>query len=139
MAMYITEDDIEIAVLDKLSHPDFGYDIIKCDPEPSKREDLNDGTGRSSKKECVLPCILRKSLVKINPHIPEDIIDDVVKTLTRDYTGTDIVATNYDLYNKIRNQIKVKVCRNGRDDFDFVKLVDFDTPANNTFTAVSQM
>lgn len=139
MAKYITEDDIEMAVLDKLSHPDFGYDIIKCDPDPNKREDLCDGTGRSSKKDCVLPCVLKASLVKINPHISESIIDDVVKTLTRDFTGTDIVATNYDLYNKIRNQIKVKVRRNGRDDFDFVKLVDFDTAENNTFTAVSQM
>lgn len=139
MAKYITEDDIEIAVLDRLSHPDFGYDIVKCDADPSKRENLDDGTGRSSKKECVLPCILKASLVKINPHIPESIIDDVVKTLTRDFTGTDMVATNYDLYNKIRNQIKVKVRRNGWDDFDFVKLVDFDTPTNNTFTAVSQM
>lgn len=139
MAKYITEDDIETAVLDKLSLPDYGYDIIKCNPNPNKREDLHDGTGRSSKKECVLPCILKKSLMKINPHIPERIIDDVLKALTRDFTGTDIVATNYDLYNKIRNQIKVKVRRNGRDDFDFVKLVDFDTPENNTFTAVSQM
>ena len=139
MAKYITEDDIEIAVLDRLSHPDFGYDIVKCDADPSKRENLDDGTGRSSKKECVLPCILKASLVKINPQIPESIIDDVTKTLIRDFTGTDIVATNYDLYGKIRNQIKVKVRRNGRDDFDFVKLVDFDTPTNNTFTAVSQM
>lgn len=139
MAKYITEDNIEIAVLDRLSHPDFGYDIIKCDADPSKRENLDDGTGRSSKKECVLPCVLKASLVKINPHIPESIIDDVAKTLIRDFTGTDIVATNYDLYGKIRNQIKVKVRRNGRDDFDFVKLVDFDTPTNNTFTAVSQM
>lgn len=139
MAKYITEDDIEIAVLDKLSQPEFGYDIIKCNADPSKREDLNDGTGRSSKKECVLPCVLKESLVKINPNIPEEIINDVVKTLARDFTGTDIVATNYDLYNKIRNQIKVKVRRNGKDDFDFVKLVDFDTPSNNNFTAVSQM
>ena len=139
MAKYITEDDIERAVLDKLSHPDFGYDIVMCDPDPNKREDLNDGTGRSSKKECVLPCVLKDSLVRLNPHIPESVIDEVFKTLTRDFTGTDIIATNYDLYNKIRNQIKVKVRRNGRDDFDFVKLVDFDTPGNNTFTAVSQM
>lgn len=139
MAKYITEDDIEIAVLDKLSHPDFGYDIIKCDADPSKREDLNDGTGRSSKKECVLPRILKDSLIKLNPNIPEEIINDVLKTLVKDFTGTDIVATNYDLYNKIRNQIKVKVRRNGKDDFDFVKLIDFDTPSNNNFTAVSQM
>ena len=132
MAKYITEDDIEMAVLDKLSHSDFGYDIIKCNPDPNKREDLNDGTGRSAKRESVLPCILKESLVRINPHIPEEIINDVVKSLTRDFTGTDIFNTNYDTYNKIRNQIKVKVRRKGRDDFDFVKLVDFDTPENNT-------
>ena len=58
MRNFISEDEIEVAVLQKLSHPDFGYDIINCDPSPDKREDLNDGTGRSSKKECVLPCIL---------------------------------------------------------------------------------
>ena len=139
MAKYITEDDIEIAVLDRLSLPEFGYDIIKCDADPSRREDLNDGTGRSSKRECVLPRILKDSLVKLNPTIPEEILNDVIKTLVKDFTGTDITATNYDLYNKIRNQIKVKVRRNGKDDFDFVKLIDFDAPTNNNFTAVSQM
>ena len=139
MAKFISEDDIELAVLDKLSQPDFEYDIVKCDADPNKREDLNDGTGRSSKKECVLPRILKESLIKLNPHIPTEIINEVFKSLVRDFTGTDIVATNYELYNKIRNQIKVKVRRNGKDDFDFVKLVDFDNPSNNNFTAVSQM
>lgn len=139
MANYITEDDIEVAVLDKLSQPEFGYNLIACDPTLKGRDSLNDGTGRTSKKLCVLPDILRESLIKINPHISEAVIDDVIKTLNRDFTGTDILATNYDLYNKIRNQIKVKVRRNGRDDFDFVKLIDFDNPENNNFTAVSQM
>lgn len=82
---------------------------------------------------------MKSSLLRLNPQIPEEVINDVVKSLVRDYTGTDIVATNYDLYNKIRNQIQVKVKRNGKEDFDFVKLVDFDNPQNNTFTAVSQM
>lgn len=139
MANFISEDDIEMAVLGKLSKVEFGYDILKCDPDPNKRENLNDGTGRSSKKECVLPCVLKSSLLRLNPQIPEEVINDVMKSLVKDYAGTDIVATNYDLYNKIRNQIQVKVKRNGKEDFDFVKLVDFDNPANNTFTAVSQM
>ena len=139
MHSFISEDDIERAVLSKLSKTEFGYDILKCDPDPNKRENLNDGTERSSKKECVLPCVLKSSLLRLNPQIPEEVINDVMKSLVRDYTGTDIVATNYDLYNKIRNQIQVKVKRNGKEDFDFVKLVDFDNPQNNTFTAVSQM
>lgn len=139
MPNFISEDDIERAVLGKLSKSEFGYDILKCDPDPNKRENLNDGTERSSKKECVLPCVLKSSLLRLNPQIPEEVINDVMKSLVKDYTGTDIIATNYDLYNKIRNQIQIKVKRNGKEDFDFVKLVDFDNPQNNTFTAVSQM
>ena len=49
MAKIISEDDIELDVLDKLSQPDIGYDIIKCDADPNERQDMNDGTGRSSK------------------------------------------------------------------------------------------
>lgn len=139
MHSFISEDDIERAVLGKLSKTEFGYDILKCDPDPNKRENLDDGSGRSSKKECVLPCVLKSSLLRLNPQIPEEVINDVMKSLVKDYTGTDIVATNYDLYNKIRNQVQVKVKRNGKENFDFVKLIDFDNPQNNTFTAVSQM
>ncbi len=83
--------------------------------------------------------MLKTSLVRINPHIPENIIEEVVQKLRRDYTGTDMVATNYELYNKIRNGIKVTLRRNGKEDFDFMQLVDFNNPQNNTFTAVSQM
>ncbi|MBR5861731.1 MAG: type I restriction endonuclease subunit R [Bacteroidales bacterium] len=139
MAQLIYEDDIEQAVMKRLALPEFGYEMLFCDPDPSKREDLNDGTGRSSKKECVLPVVLKASLRRINPQIPESIIDDVVRKMRRDYSGTDMVATNYELYGKIRNGIKVNLRRNGKDDFDFVRLVDFDNPGNNTFTAVSQM
>lgn len=79
------------------------------------------------------------SLKRINPTISEDKIKEIVKTLRQDYTGTDIVDTNYKLYRQIRNNIKITVRRNGKEDFDFVKLIDFEHPKNNTFTAVSQM
>ena len=139
MRNFISEDDIEQAILSELKEEPYKYDIIICDADPSKRDDLNDGTGRDSKKECVLPAVLEKSLKKINPNIAPEHIDRIVKTLRQDYTGTDIVATNYKLYQQIRNNIKITVRRNGKEDFDFVKLVDFDHPENNTFTAVSQM
>ncbi len=139
MRNFISEDDIEQAILQKLGSEPFGYDIIRCDSDPSKRDDINDGTGRASKKECVLPDIMLKSLQKINPDISDEQLKQIVKDLRRDFTGTDIVATNYKLYNQIRNGIKITVRKNGKEDFDFVKLIDFDEPTNNTFTAVSQM
>lgn len=139
MRNFISENDIEQAILDKLRAKPFEYDIIVCDADPSKREVLPDGTGRASKKECVLPDILLRSLKQINSTIEDKYIEQVVKDLRRDFTGTDMTATNYKLYQQLRNGIKITVRRNGKEDFDFVKLIDFDRPENNTFTAVSQM
>lgn len=139
MRNFISEDDIEQAILAKLKDEPFCYDIIRCDPSPDKRDDLSDGTGRTSKKQCVLPVVLEQSLQRINPNIELSYLQKIAKDLSRDYSGTDIVQTNYRLYQQIRNGIKIDVKRNGKADFDFVKLVDFDNPENNTFTAVSQM
>lgn len=139
MRNFISEDDIEQAILGKLKDAPFKYDIIVCDADPSKRDDLNDGTMRSSKKECVLPVVLEHSLKRINPGIGEEYIEHIAKELRKDFTGTDIVATNFKLYQQIRNGIKITVQKNGKEDFDFVKLIDFNEPGNNTFTAVSQM
>ena len=139
MGNFITEDDIEQAILAKLQAPPFAYNILRCPASPDMRDDLQDGTGRSSKKECILPEIMLDSLKRINPAIDSQYIESIVKQLRRDFTGTDMVDTNYKLYRQLRNNIKITVRRNGREDFDFVKLLDFEHPENNTFTAVSQM
>lgn len=139
MKNFISEDDIEQAILAKLKEEPFKYDIICSDPNPDKRDDLNDGTGRTTKKQCVLPVVLEKSLQKINPDVELSYLQRIAKDLSRDFTGTDMVQTNYKLYQQIRNGIKIDVKKNGKPDFDIVKLVDFDNPENNTFTVVSQM
>ena len=80
MRNFISDDDIEQAILAKLKVEPFKYDdIIVCDADPSKRDDLNDGTGRTSKRECVLPDIMLSALKRINPTIPEDKIKEIVK------------------------------------------------------------
>ena len=70
MRNFISEDDIEQAILQKLEGDPFQYGILRCDPTPNKRELLPDGTGRSNKKECVLPQILRQALSRLNLGIP---------------------------------------------------------------------
>ena len=95
MPNFISEDDIEQSILDRLKKEPFYYDIIICDSDPSKRDDLNDGTGRSSKRECVLPYVMLESLKKINPAISESKLEELVQEYKKDYSGTDIVATNY--------------------------------------------
>lgn len=139
MPNFISEDDIEQSILDRLKKDPYYYDIIICDSDPSKRDDLNDGTGRSSKRECVLPYVMLESLKKINPAISESKLEELVQEYKKDYSGTDIVATNYNLYQMLRNNKKIDVIKNGKKDFEFVKFIDFENIENNKFTAVSQM
>ncbi len=137
---YISEDNIEQSFLEKLKEENLGYNTLRLDPSPDKRETLPDGTGRSDKKECVLPDILWSSLKKINPDIDAETLKGVFETIKRDYTENDIEQVNYDFYHKIRDGIKITFTNSkGVEDFKFVKLIDFDNPKNNDFTAVSQM
>lgn len=55
MRNFISEADIEQAILQKLEAEPFKYGVLRCDASPDKREALPDGTGRSSKKEYMLP------------------------------------------------------------------------------------
>lgn len=137
---FMSEDDIEQSILDKLEEEHLGYDILRLDPSPEKMDVLPDGTGRTDKKECVLPDILWSALKRLNPTVKEDYLKEVFNSLKSDYTDTDINQTNYDLYKKVRDGIKfVFTNSNGAEDFFFIKLVDFENSDNNTFTAVSQM
>lgn len=139
MPNLITEDNIEQAILTKLKVDPFNYEIIICDIDPNKREDLNDGTGRTDKKQCILPKVIKESLYRINPSIEKDKLDSFAYELSKDFSGSDITETNYKNYKLVRDGKKIEVRRNGRDDFDFIKLIDYNNPENNTFTAVSQM
>ena len=96
-------------------------------------------TGRANSSECILPEIFMSSLKRINPQIGEDLLKDVARDFRRDFTGTDMIDTNYRLYNLIRDGVKVKVNRNGREDFDIVRIIDFKEPRNNDFYCVNQM
>lgn len=139
MKSFISEDDIEQAILAKLEAEPFCYNVLRCDPSPERMENLGDGTGRTSKKQCVLPQVLRESLTKLNPEIPAEKLDELAKEMSRDYSGADSVATNYNLYKKIRDGVRVSFNKNGKSDFGNVSFIDFENPENNTFTAVSQM
>ena len=67
MANYITEDDIEQSLLQILEGGEFKYNIIRCNANPQTKENLNDGTFRTLKKQCVLPQDLKNALYKSIP------------------------------------------------------------------------
>ena len=84
MANYITEDDIEVSLINILKSDELNYDFIQCDSNPNLKEQP-DATNRTSKKQCVLPEIVKKSLYKINPNIPTENIDSVIREPTHHF------------------------------------------------------
>lgn len=138
MKAFITEDDIELGlmeVLEKTHH----YSIIHCDPSPDAKDSLFDGTGRTDKTQCYLPEIMKESLLAINPGVDASLIDKAINTIIQPATETTIIDKNYTIYKAIREGLTYSYRKDGKDDFTTVKLIDFDNPDKNTFTAVNQM
>ena len=138
MKSFISEDDIEQAICNRLSQPEYGWKRIECDARVEAQNEVST-TGRANPSECILPDILLASLKRLNPQIEETVLQNIVHDLRKDFTGTDMVDTNYSLYQKIRNGIKVPIRKNGKEDFDIVKLIDFDAILLNDFHCVNQM
>lgn len=138
MAAFISEDQIERSICNRLSKPEFGWERIECDPSVAAKDDVSK-TGRANSSECILPGVFLESLKRINPQIDTEILEGIVRDFRKDYTATDMVDTNYKFYHQIRNGIKVKTKKNGKEDFDIVKIMDFDKVDNNSFHCVNQM
>lgn len=134
----ISEDDIEQALIARLCTPDFGFETLNC--YTPQKESLPDKSGRSDKREVALKDRLREALVRLNPTLPETAIRTARDILTESRIAMSPVAANQEVYELIRNGVQVSF-RNaeGRDEHALVKVIDFDSPANNDLLAVTQL
>jgi len=65
MPNFLSEDDIEQAMVQRLQHL-YGYDALDCytrDPA-----DVNDGSGRNDKREVIFYDRLKQAAVRLNPY-----------------------------------------------------------------------
>ena len=138
MSSLVSEDAIEQAICNRLSQPEFGWKRIECDASVEKQDEVGK-TGRRNVSECILPEIFRQALIRINPNVDKTIIDNIVADYRRDFSSQDMVDVNYRLYNQLRNGIKVDTRKAHGDDFEIVKLIDYDNVDNNDFHCVNQM
>ena len=102
---FISEDDIEQSILKLFEQEKLDYNILKLDASPEKMEVLPDGTGRSDKKECVLPEILWNSLKKLNPGVKEAYLKQVYDSLINTEGMNDLI----DVFTNIVTLFEYKV------------------------------
>lgn len=100
---------------------------------------LPDGTGRKDKKQVVLPDVMLESLCRINPDIPEQTVRTVVDELCHTPVSGDLMLTNYQNYQKIRNGITVEYNKDGKKTSNILRLLSYNDALSNTFTVASQM
>ena len=79
MAKILTEDDIEKGLVSFLTGAGWGYREINA--MTADRAALPDGTERTDKKLCVLPEVLRESLKRLNPSVPDGKLSEIAAEL----------------------------------------------------------
>lgn len=137
MPNYISEDQIEYAATTLLKDR-FGYRTLKCFTQDA--DNLNDRSNRATKQEVVFLDILKKYAVKLNPAVPETVIDDALSRLTRSRYAMSPILANKEVYGLIRDGIPVEYENNaGRTEHGTIRVIDFAHPESNDFLAVTQL
>jgi type I restriction enzyme R subunit len=99
----------------------------------------NGTLGRETSSEVVLVARLRPVLKSLNPDLPADALDLAILELTRDRSLMGPVHANREIYKLLKDGVEVAYRdQKGAEIVAKVKVIDWDTPANNDFFLASQ-
>ena len=96
--------------------------------------------GRENRGEVVLVSKLRAAIVKLNPGLPVEAIDQAIEEITRDRSAMSLVNANREIYQLLKDGVNVKLPAAGKNDetTETVKIIDWDNSENNDFFLASQ-
>lgn len=131
MANYISEDQIEKAIVEVFTH-NLGYRHINCME--------NDTTGRQAETDVVIKPLLRRKLAELNRGLPESAIDQAFEQLCQTRLDKSEFGANKEIAGLIKNGIQLEINNaKGRKETVNVKVVDFNEPTKNDYLVVSQL
>jgi type I restriction enzyme R subunit len=131
------EADVEQAALDL-----FGSMGWECANVYDETLGEHGTLGRETKGDVVLVRRLRAALVKLNPGISADAIDQAVDELTRDRSALGLAQANRDVYRLLKGGVKVRVpgAEEGDDERDVtVHVIDWNDPSKNDYFVAQQL
>lgn len=142
---FISEDDIEQALLQRLQHL-CGFDALNC--FTAQPDDLNDGSGRTEKREVILADRLRAALERLNPQAPTHAVDQALAELLLPRTAMSLVAANRQMDALLRDGVPVTYKpqagpQAGQTVTERLRVIDFDAPepqdGRNHYLVVTQL
>jgi type I restriction enzyme R subunit len=127
----ITEDQLEQLCLEWFQSIGYdyicGYDIAPGEPDAE----------RSDYRQIILHDRLLSCLQTINPQIPLATLEQVASQLAKPETPI-LIKNNRAFHQLLLEGVKVEFKENGKDNTDYVQLVDFSQVSNNQFLVVNQ-
>ncbi len=96
--------------------------------------------GRDQLKDVVLRDRLKTKLTQLNSHLTEENIDYAVQELCKSRATLTPVLANKEVYELIKEGVPISYLNEeGREENDYVKVIDVDEPTNNEYLVVSQL
>ncbi|WP_013320837.1 type I restriction endonuclease subunit R [Gloeothece verrucosa] len=93
---------------------------------------------RQSYSDIILTDSLQTALKKINPQIPSETLQEVIKKITRSDTP-NLIENNLRFHKLLTDGVDVEYQQDGRTKYDKVWLIDFKHPENNQYLAANQL
>ncbi len=127
----LSEADVETAAVGWLTG--LGWSVVhgaevNPDSVPAERADYS---------AVVLAATLREALVRLNPELPAEPLNDAVRRLTHP-EGATVEARNRAFHRMVVHGVTVEFSDGGRVRGAQVRVIDFDDPTNNDWLAVNQ-
>lgn len=126
-----TETDVELAALEWLSEVGYSY---SGGPEIAPGENTAE---RDSYRDVILEKRLRSALIKLNPKIPTDSVEEAFRILTRT-ESPNLLVNNHRFHRMLVNGVPVSYQDSGRTVYIDALVVDWDNPQSNDWLAVNQ-
>lgn len=127
----MTEEKIEQSALELLAS--LGWQVLHG-PDIGP-----DGTGEREFRDVVLTERLRRSLARINPHIPTPKIDEALRRLVQ-VSKPNLLENNHEFHQLLVNGVPVEYrTASGETKHDIVRVIDTVNVQNNEFVAVNQL
>ena len=124
---FFNEDAFEQGVIEHLSVK-HGYEHLYGPDVPRSTDAFDDA---------FLPDVIEQALMATNPGINRRAIDAAIVCL-KEIEGNSLIAKNAVFMDMLQNGVEARWFDGKDDRTDIVKLVDFDSPENNTFHVVNQ-
>lgn len=129
--IHIVESDIENAALSWFS--ELGYSVVSG-PDIAPGEPAAE---RTDYGQVVLDGRLRDAVTRLNPALPTDAVEEVVRKVSLP-DSPSLIANNHEFHRMLIDGVPVEYQADGRVVHDLARIIDFDNHDNNDWLAVNQ-